>query len=139
MANKLRKKRKQVSIGVLAVVVSNFMITAMPVQNIEVAKNIFLTFANIVMFIIVWDVYFEDKLSQKSPWGIVKDLLAITAVGTITTFIVNKLIIKASLKLISTWGIIGWIAGATIAGITTAIIGMIWAFYCDDLYRSSVV
>jgi len=125
-----------VSIGLAAVVASNSIITSIPVLD-EVVKNIFLTFANIVMFIIVWDVYFDAQLSQKSPWGIVKDLLAITAVGTITTFIAYRLIIKTSIKLILNWGFLGWIAGGAIAGITTAIIGMIWAFYCDDLYRSS--
>jgi len=62
----LKRKRKKVSIGLLAVVASNSIVTAVPVLD-EVVKNIFLTFANIVMFIIIWDVYFDDQLSQKTP------------------------------------------------------------------------
>lgn len=135
----LRQKRKRVFLGILAVVVSNFVLMSAPSPTIEVAKNVFLTFANIVMFIIIWDVYFDDKLSQKSPLGIIKDLLTITAVGTITTFITYRIIIKTIARFIAAWGHLGWIAGGAIAAIATAILGMVWAFYCDDLYRNSVV
>lgn len=123
--------------GVLAIVVSNSIIMAAPSLTLEVAKNIFLTFANIVMFILIWDTYFDDKLSAKSTWGILKDLLMITAVSTITTFITYRILLKAIAQLILAWGEFGWILGGGVSGLVTAIWGMIWAFYCDDLYRHS--
>lgn len=91
-----------------------------------------------MMFIIVWDTYFDEQLSQKNLWGMIKDLLAVTALGTITTFITYRIIIKTIAKLILTWGGLGWFVGGAIAGTATAILGVIWALYCDDLYRNSV-
>lgn len=135
--HQLRRKRKRVFWGILAVVVSNFIIMAAPLVGREVEKNIFLTFANIVMFVITWDAYFEDKLSQKSPWGIIKDLIAVTAVGAITAFITYSIITKTIARLIITWGSLGWIAAGAISGLATMMLGLIWAFYCDDLYRNS--
>ena len=137
MVYQLKRKRKRAFIGVLAVVVSNSIIMAAPSLTLEVAKNIFLTFANIAMFILIWDTYFDDKLSAKSAWGILKDLLTITAVGTITTFITYRILLKAMAKLILSWGELGWILGGGVSGLATAIWGMIWVFYCDDLYRHS--
>lgn len=135
----LKQKRQRVFVSTLAVVMVNSIITAAPSLSMEVEKNILMTFANVMMFIIVWDAYFDEQLSQKSPWGIIKDLLTITAVGTITTFITYKIVIKSITRLIIAWGSFGWIVGGAIAGTATAILGIIWALYCDDLYRNSVV
>lgn len=137
MAHQLRRIRKRVRVDILGVVVSNAIVMAAPSSNIEFVKNIMLTFANIVMFILIWDAYFDDNLSQKSPWGIIKDLLTVTAVSTITTFITYQILIKKITQLIVNWGNLGWILGGAVAGITTAILGIIWALYCDDLYRNS--
>ncbi|KAI9135493.1 hypothetical protein ON05_006690 [Acaryochloris sp. CCMEE 5410] len=117
--------------------VTNAIIMATPSSNIEFVKNITLTFANIVMFILIWDAYFDDKLSRKSPWGIIKDLLTVTAVSTITTFITYQILIKKITPIIISWGDLGWIVGGGISGIATTILGVIWALYCDDLYRNS--
>ncbi len=135
--NKLRQKRRQVLFGILAVVVGNSFVVAIPSFEMETTKKLFLTFANVVMFIIIWDAYFEEKLAQKGVRGILQDLLTITATGTVTTFIISKVITKAIAKLITAWGTFGWGIAGAIAGITTAILGIMWAFYCDDLYRNS--
>lgn len=137
LAHQLRRIRKRVRVDILGVVISNAIVMAAPSLNIEFTKNIILTFANIVMFILIWDAYFDDNLSQKSPWGIIKDLLTVTAVSTITTFITYQILIKKITLLITNWGSLGWILGGAVAGIVTAILGLIWAFYCDDLYRNS--
>lgn len=137
MAHQLRRIRKRVRVDILGVVVTNAIIMATPSSNLEFVKNIILTFANIVMFILIWDAYFDDNLAQKSAWGIIKDLLTVTAVSTITTFITYQILIKKITQLILNWGSIGWILGGVVAGMATAILGIIWALYCDDLYRNS--
>lgn len=135
--SKLRQKRKQVFLGVLATVVGNFLVVAVPSIEKETAKNLYLTFANVVMFIIVWDAYFDDELADKGVLGILQDLLTITMIGTVTNYAIFKVIIKTSSKLIFAWGTFGWIIAGAIAGGTTASLGIMWAFYCDDLYRNS--
>ncbi len=133
----LNHKRKRVFIAVLVAVIGNTIVTATPSLNIETSKNIFLTFANVVMFIIVWDTYFDEQLAQKSIVSILQDLLAITCISLITTFIISKGITKIIDNLITILGSRGWFIGGIIAGFTTSILGLIWALYCDDLYRNS--
>lgn len=133
----LNHKRKRVFIAVLVAVIGNTIVTATPSLNIETSKNIFLTFANVVMFIIVWDTYFDEQLAQKSIVPILQDLLAITCISLITTFIISKGIIKIIDNLITILGSRGWLIGGIIAGLATSILGLIWALYCDDLYRNS--
>ena len=135
--SKLKHKRRQVFIGILTIVVGNSIVTAAPSLDTEIAKILFLTFANIVMLIMVWDAYFDEQLSQKGVWGVLKDSLSITAVGTVTTLIVSKIITRIIGDLIIAWGTLGWLIAGTIAGMATAILGIAWAFYCDDLYRNS--
>ena len=136
--SKLKDKRKQVFISILTIVVGNSIVTAAPSLETEIAKILFLTFANIVMLMIVWDAYFSEQLSDKGAWKIIKDSLSITAISTVTTLIVSKITINAIENLIITWGTLGWIIAGIIAGMATAILGIAWAFYCDDLYRNSV-
>ena len=133
----LNHKRKRVLIAVLAAVMGNALVTATPSLNTETAKNLFLTFANVVMFIIVWDTYFEEQLSQKSIMSILQDLLAITCISLITAFIISKGITKNIDNLITILGSTGWLISGIIAGFATGILGIFWALYCDDLYRNS--
>ena len=111
------------------------LVTAAPLIDITI-KKLSLTFANVVMFILVWDTYFDEQLSQKNVFSILQDLFAVTCLSLITTFIFALGITVAIERLIALLGYLGWLFGA-IAGIMTAILGLIWASYCDDLYRNS--
>ncbi|WP_019508785.1 hypothetical protein [Pleurocapsa sp. PCC 7319] len=134
---KLNNKRKRVLIVVLAAVIGNAIVTSTPTLNIENSKNIFLTFANVVMFLMVWDTYFDEKISQKGVLSFLQDLLSITLVSLITTFIISKVITKNINNLIAILGSLGWLIAGLIAGGVTGILGIGWALYCDDLYRNS--
>lgn len=113
------------------------MITAAPWLDVEIAKKLLLTFANITMFIIVWDAYFDEQLSKKDNFSILQDLFAVTCLSIITTFILSQSITKIVEKLVAILGMLGLGLASAIAGILTAILGIIWASYCDDLYRNS--
>ena len=135
--SKLSQKRKRVIYTLFAITISNFLITAAPYLEIETLKKILLTFANVVMFIIVWDVYFDEQLAKKSNWSIIQELFAVTCISVITTFILSQAITKIIDWLIADFGTVGFGVAGAIAGIITAIIGVVWASYCDDLYRNS--
>jgi hypothetical protein len=135
--SKLRKKRKRVIYTILAVAIFNSLITASPSLDIIIVKKLLLTFADVVMFIIVWDAYFDEQLAQKSHWLILQDLFAVTCLSAITTFILSQGITKTIETLLSISTTFGWGIAGAIAGFITAILGIIWASYCDDLYRNS--
>ena len=135
--SKLNNKRKRVFITILATVTGNALVTATPSLNIESIKYLFFIFVNIVMFIVVWDSYFDEQLLQKGIRLILQDLLTITFISTITTFIIFKGITKTINYLITTFGSLGWSIAGAIAGLATAMLGIIWALYCDDFYRNT--
>jgi hypothetical protein len=129
--------RKRVLLVILATVTGNVLVTVTPSLNIASSKYLFSTFANVMMFIVVWDSYFDEKLSQKSTKLILLDLLNITLISAITTLIIFKGITKTIDYLIMIFGLNGWIIAGAIAGLATAIMGIAWSLYCEDLYRNS--
>ena len=134
----LSKKRKRVIYIILIVTIVNMLVTAAPFPLIDITiKKLSLTFANVVMFILVWDTYFDEQLSQKNVFSILQDLFAVTCLSLITTFILALGITIAIERSIAFLGYWGWFFAGAIAGIMTAILGLIWASYCDDLYRNS--
>lgn len=133
---KLSQKRKRVIYIILIVTIINILVTAAPLIDILI-KKLSLTFTNVVMFIMVWDTYFDEQLSQKEILSILQDLFAVTCLSVITTFILSLGITIAIDKLIAILGSIGWIVAGAISGVVTTILGIIWASYCDDLYRNT--
>lgn len=135
--SKLNNKRKRVLIVVLAAVIGNAIVKSTPTLNIENSKNIFFTFSNIVMFLMVWDTYFDEKMTQKGFKSFFQDLLSITLVSLFTTFIISKVITQNINNLLTVLGSLGWLITGLIAGGVTGILGIGWALYCDDHYRNS--
>ena len=135
--SKLKHTRRRVFLVILAAVTGNVLVTATPSSNIESTKYLFSTFANVMMFMVVWDSYFDEQLSQKSTKQIIQDLLIITLISGVTTLVIFKGITKSIDYLIRTFGIQGWLIAGAIAGIVTAILGIAWTLYCDDFYRNS--
>ena len=135
--SKLKQTRRRVFLVILAAVTGNVLVTATPSSNIESTKYLFSTFANVMMFMVVWDSYFDEQLSQKSTRQIIQDLLIITLISGVTTLVIFKGITKSIDYLIRTFGLHGWSIAGAIAGVVTAILGIAWTLYCDDFYRNS--
>ena len=133
----LNHTRKRVFLVILATCTGNVLVTATPSINIESSKYLFPTFANVIMFIVVWNSYFDEKLSQKNTKQILLDLLNIALISAITTLVIFKGIAKTIVHLTTTFGLNGWIIAGAIAGLTTAVMGIAWSLYCDDFYRNS--
>lgn len=135
--SKLNSKRKQVLLAISAAILGNALVAAVPSFKIETIKHLFITLSNVAMFILVWDVYFEEQLSSKSVSSVLQDLLAVTCVSLFTALIISLGIIKTVDRLVGILGSFGWITVGAIAGVATAVLGIVWASYCDDLYRNS--
>ena len=118
-------------------ILGNALVAAVPSVDIETVKKLFITLTNVAMFILVWDAYFDEKLSQKGIVSILQDLFTITCISLITTLVISKVIVRSVDNLTTILGSKGWIIVGAIAAVATAILGIIWALYCDDLYRNS--
>jgi hypothetical protein len=57
-------------------------------------------------------------------------------VSAITAFITSKGIAVLSEGPIANLGIMRWVIIGAIAGLATTLLGVVWAFYCDDLYKN---
>lgn len=131
----LRQKRNRVFLAILAAVSGSGVVTAAPTPDMEIPKQIFLTVADVAMCTVIWDIYFDEELSQKNIKSILLDLLLI-AVSSVVTALVTAKAITALISQITNWlGSIGWLVAGLIAGVATSLLGVAWAFYCDDLYR----
>lgn len=135
--SKLNNKRKRVLLIVLAAISSNALVAATPSVDLETIKQVFISLSNIAMFVIVWDAYFDEQLSKKNLRSILQDLFTVTCICLITTLVVSQAIVKTSESLTSILGTGGWLVAGAIAALATAMLGIIWAFYCDDLYQNS--
>lgn len=131
----LRQKRNRVFLAILAAVSGSGVVTAAPTPDMEIPKQIFLTVADVAMCTIIWDIYFDEELSQKNIKSILLDLLLIAVISLVTALVTAKAI-TALISQITNWlGSIGWLVAGLIAGVATSLLGVAWAFYCDDLYR----
>lgn len=131
----LHQKRNRVFLAILVTVSGSGVVTAVPRPDIEIPKQIFLTVADVAMCTIIWDIYFDEELSQKNIKSILLDLLLIAVISVVTAFITAKAI-TALISQITNWlGSIGWLVAGLIAGVAISLLGVGWAFYCDDIYR----
>lgn len=135
--SKLKYKRRRVFLVILGTITGNVIVTATPSSNIEFNKCLLSTFTNVMMFIVVWDAYFEEKLLRKTIKQIVQDWINITLISAITTLIIFKGITKNIDYLVNTFGLYGWSIAGAIAGLVTATLGLAWSLYCEDAYRNS--
>lgn len=135
--SKLNNIRKRAFATILVAILGNALVAAIPSIDIETVKKLFITLTNVAMFIVVWDAYFDEQLSQKGIVSILQDLFTITCISLVTTLIVSQVIVKTVDNLIAILGSKGWIIVGAIAALATAILGIVWAVYCDDLYRNS--
>ncbi len=137
LTGKVRYKRNKAKIVVLAAAIGTGIVSLNPTPNIEAAKQVFMTIANVAMCIMLWDVYFDEELAKKSIQSIVSEFSIITLSSIFTAYVLAKGVIVAMNYLTQTFGAIGWgISGILTAG-ATVLLGLGWSSYCDDWYRNS--
>jgi hypothetical protein len=93
--------------------------------------------ANVAMFAVIWDIYFDEELSHKSVRSILLDLAMITFVSAITAYITARATIVSIEAIIALLKPVAWLIAGLISGSVTGLLGIGWVFYCDDFYRHS--
>jgi hypothetical protein len=135
--SQFKHKRNKAAITILAAAVGIGVVTLNPSPKIEMAKQVFITIADVAMCIMLWDIYFDEELSKKNIPSILSELCLITLISIFTAFILAKGIIALMNYLVHLLGAAGWIFGGGLAGLITVFLGLGWTFYCDDMSRNS--
>jgi energy-converting hydrogenase Eha subunit A len=136
LMSQIKQKRSKAVMVILAAAVGIGMVTFEPTPNLDIAKQVFITIADVAMCIMLWDIYFDEVLSQKNIQSILSELCLITLSSIVTAYILAKGITALMNVLIHGLGAMGWGVSGIVAGLVTALLGMGWTFYCDDLYRN---
>jgi energy-converting hydrogenase Eha subunit A len=137
LISQVKQKRNKAAIAILAAVVGTGVVTLNPTPNIAIAKQMFITIADVAMCIMLWDIYFDEELSKKTIQSVLSELCLITLSSIFTTYILAKGITALTNYLTQSFGSIGWGISAILAGLFTGLLGLGWTFYCDDWYRNS--
>jgi predicted neutral ceramidase superfamily lipid hydrolase len=137
LMSQVRRKRNKAAIAILAAAVGTGVVTLNPTPNMDIAKQIFITIADVVMCIMLWDIYFDEELSQKTVQSFLSELCLITLSSIFTAFILAKGITALTNYLTQALGSTGWGISGLLAGMATGFLGIGWTFYCDDWYRNS--
>jgi hypothetical protein len=135
--SQFKYKRNKAAMTILAAAVGIGVVTLNPSPEIEMAKQVFITVADVAMCIMLWDIYFDEDLSKKNISSILSELCLITLSSIFTAFILAKGIIALMNYLVYSLGTAGWMFGGVLAGLITVFFGMGWTFYCDDMSRNS--
>ncbi len=130
-------KRRKAGAVILAAAFGTGVVVLNPLSNTELAKQIFITLADVAMYIMLWDIYFDEKLAQKNLQSILSELFAITLSSIFTAYVLAKGITVSINYLTNALGSIGWPVSSVLATFATGLLGLGWASYCDDWYRNS--
>jgi hypothetical protein len=129
----LGKKRMDVVLAIATYAVGGATAAAVPTPGGEIPKQLIVTASDILMYTNIWKIYFEEELSTKGIIEILTELGLVTVGGAGTAYVVSK-ISTAILKEISNWtGPLGWWVTAAISSSLSALFGVAWALYCDQI------
>ncbi|BCL34713.1 hypothetical protein [Nostoc sp. MS1] len=132
--SEIGKKRLETVLAIATYSISSGTATAAPTPGAEIPKQIVLTASDSLMYTSIWNIYFQEDLSNKEMLDILLEIGLVTVGAAGTTYIVSKAS-TAILKEITNWtGPLGWGVTAAIAGSLSGIFGVAWALYCDQLY-----
>lgn len=132
----LTQKRKQSCWIILATVFGSALVAAAPKANLDSAKQIFLTVADVAMCMMIWDIYFEENLYQRNITSILLELFFVIILSAITAYIASRGVMTFSDRLIPLIGEVGWAIIGAIAALAAGLLGFAWTYYCDDLDRN---
>ena len=127
------KKRLEAVLAIATYSIGSGTASAAPTPGGEIPRQLILTASDVLMYISIWRIYFQEDLSRQGLLDILAELGLVTVSATGTAYIVSKAS-TAILKEITNWtGPLGWGVTAAIAGSLSGLFGVVWALYCDRL------
>jgi hypothetical protein len=89
------------------------------------------------MFTVVWHIYFDAELARKSLLSIFGEFSLIALSSIITTYIAIKFATTLIEKSTDLTGFLTRLIAGSIPALAVGMLGLIWASYCDDMYRNA--
>jgi hypothetical protein len=132
----LSVRRKKAIAAIFAAIGGIGFVSATPTSNLETAKQVFVAAANVAMYAVIWDIYFDEELAQKDIKSLLTDLSIITLMSAGTAWVTTKAIAVLMKDFVDGLGWFGWGITGVLAGLVTGLLGFGWIYYCDDLYRN---
>lgn len=127
------KKRLEAVLAIASYSIGSGTASSVPTPGGEIPRQLILTASDILMYISIWRIYFQEDLSRQGLLDILAELGLVTVSATGTAYIVSKAT-TAILKELTNWtGPLGWGVTAAIAGSLSGLFGVVWALYCDRL------
>ncbi len=133
--NDLGKKRLDSLLAIARYAVSGGTLAAAPLPGGEVPKHIVLSTSDILMYISIWKIYFEEDLSHKELLKMLAELGLITVAAAGTVYVVAKSSTAILSEIANRFGLVGWGIAATLTASLTGVCGLLWILYCDLLYE----
>ncbi|MGV2829263.1 hypothetical protein [Myxosarcina sp. GI1(2024)] len=131
----LGKKRVESLSAIARYAVGGGTLAAAPLLGGEIPKQIALTASDIFMYVSIWRIYFEEDLSHKELFEVLKEIGIITIAATGTAYVVAKGSSALLSEICNRFGPVGWGIVATITGSLTGLCGLLWILYCDFAYE----
>jgi hypothetical protein len=135
--NQVAQKRNKAKLAILGAAVGTGLVILKPTPDIEIAKQVFMTIANVAMCIMIWNIYFEEELVKKSIQSILSEFFIITLSSIFTAYVLAKATTAAMNYSTHAIGSMGWGMAGILAALATGLLGFGWTCYCDDWYRNS--
>lgn len=137
LMSQVKQKRSRAKIVILAAAFGTGLVALNPTPSAELSKQVFITIADVAMCIMLWDTYFDEDLAKKNIQSLLSELLVITLSSIFTSYVLAKGIAVSMSYFTKALGANGWVVSGLFAALATSLLGMGWAFYCDDWYRNS--
>lgn len=131
----LNGKRIEAMLCILGAAGVGGFTTFAPTPTIEVPKQVVLGFADIAMCLLIWKIYFKEKLSEKELLEAMGNagLIALAAGGT--GYVIAKGASGLLHEVLNAGILPGWIISGAIAASGTALLGAAWMWVCDQQYQ----
>jgi hypothetical protein len=137
LMSQVKQKRNRARIVILAAAFGTGMVALNQAPGVEVSKQVFITIADVAMCMMLWDTYFDEDLAKKNIQSLLSELLVIILSSIFTSYVLAKGITVSMSYLSNALGSAGWFVSGILAALATSLLGIGWAFYCDDWYQNS--
>ena len=133
---RLGKKRWEAMVAIATYAVGSGTAVTVPTPWIELPKHVVLAASDILLYVTIWRIYFEEDLSHDDVLGLLAEVGLVTLASAGTAYLITRGS-TAIVNEITDWlGPTGWGLGAAVSGSLTAVVGVLWAIVCDRLWQS---
>jgi hypothetical protein len=136
MAKKIWQKRRKALLQIAAVSGASVVFTGTPKPGAEIPSQIALTGADFAMCAIIYQLYFDERISKDRIVEILGHLGLLMVVAGGGGYALAKGASGLIAEFTNLLGPIGWMASGILAAGGTSVLGLTWVAIVDWAYRN---